>query len=208
LVSSTNASLSLPASGFRASVLNARAEAARAVNVPRPPAQSAGAVTLDSLLEGYGAPERLDDQNQWFCPTCREHVCAEKTMDLWSVPTVLVIQLKRFLTVGYSARKLETPVEYPDEIDMGRFVVGPMSDGTNRYRFYAVSEHRGGLGGGHYTAHAVVEGMGWHSFDDSSAWRAGRASAHDETGAYLLFYQRIEPGEEAAAVQDQESDQT
>jgi ubiquitin C-terminal hydrolase len=208
LVSSTNASLSLPASGFRASVLNARAEAARAVNVPRPPTPPAGAVTLDSLLEGYGAPERLDDQNQWFCPTCREHVCAEKTMDLWSVPTVLVIQLKRFLTVGYSARKLETPVEYPDEIDMGRFVVGPMSDGTNRYKFYAVSEHGGGLGGGHYTAHAVVEGMGWHSFNDSSAWRARRASAHDETGAYLLFYQRIEPGEEAAAVQDEESDQT
>jgi ubiquitin C-terminal hydrolase len=201
-----NAKISLPASGFRERVLKARAEAARAVAIPDPAPRSAGPVTLDSLLEGYGTPERLDEDNQWFCPTCREHVCAEKTMDLWSVATVMVIQLKRFLTVGYSARKLETPVEYPNEIDMGRFVVGPMSEGTNRYRFYAVSEHGGCLGGGHYTAHAVVEGKGWYSFNDSSAYQAGQGSAHDQCGAYLLFYQRIEQGEEPAAVQDQESD--
>ena len=25
----------------------------------------------------------LDEDNQWFCPHCREFVCAEKKLDIW-----------------------------------------------------------------------------------------------------------------------------
>ncbi len=31
-----------------------------------------------------------------YCPRCKAHVCADKKLDLWSLPEVLVVHLKRF----------------------------------------------------------------------------------------------------------------
>ncbi len=31
-----------------------------------------------------------------YCPRCKAHVCADKKLDLWNLPEVLVVHLKRF----------------------------------------------------------------------------------------------------------------
>jgi ubiquitin carboxyl-terminal hydrolase 4/11/15 len=156
-----------------------------------------GGLSLERCLRRMAEPEILDEHNQWFCKHCREHVCAEKKLDIWSVPELLIIHLKRFSTSGYGAAKIETEVEFPDRLDMTPFVVSPRTGPLN-YKLYAVSEHYGALAGGHYTAHALVrpvlgEGAGeWYSFDDTNASRAEAAAAHSSL-AYVLFYERI-PG--------------
>lgn len=64
------------------------------------------------------------------------------------------------------------------------------------YRLFAVSDHFGGLGGGHYVAVArnSVDGQ-WYQFDDSSVSEVDeRVAADRRQSAYMLFYQRIEPG--------------
>jgi ubiquitin carboxyl-terminal hydrolase 4/11/15 len=58
------------------------------------------------------------------------------------------------------------------------------------YELYAISNHFGGLGGGHYTAYAKNNGK-WFDFNDSSV-RAVSESSICGSGAYILFYQRIE----------------
>ena len=61
------------------------------------------------------------------------------------------------------------------------------------YELYAVSNHYGGLGGGHYTAYCQVEGQGWVNFDDTSASNMDAAkleTAGARESAYLLFYRR------------------
>jgi len=58
------------------------------------------------------------------------------------------------------------------------------------YDLYAVSNHYGGLHGGHYTAYGFNQQMNkWYSFNDSSVSSAD----HDDVvsqGAYLLFYRK------------------
>ena len=66
------------------------------------------------------------------------------------------------------------------------------------YDLYAVSNHFGGLGGGHYTAYCRMEDDGWHCFDDSHVSPADESSVQSKA-AYLLFYRRrheaqLEPG--------------
>ncbi len=56
------------------------------------------------------------------------------------------------------------------------------------YDLYAVSNHYGGLGGGHYTAYAKNNGK-WYDFNDSSV-RACTQSSICGSGAYILFYKR------------------
>lgn len=148
--------------------------------------------TLADCLGMFGAPERLGQTDAWFCPRCRDHVRATKELTLWSAPPVLVVQLKRFAFSRHQRSRINTTVDFPvSGLDMGPFLAGPSAQGAV-YDLFAVSEHMGGLGGGHYTAQvrSVADGK-WYDCDDSMVRPAG----HDGQGAvtssaYLLFYQR------------------
>lgn len=58
------------------------------------------------------------------------------------------------------------------------------------YDLFAVSNHFGGLGGGHYTAFCKLNETGsWFCFDDSSAYEVP-ADRILSPAAYVLFYRR------------------
>jgi ubiquitin carboxyl-terminal hydrolase 4/11/15 len=64
------------------------------------------------------------------------------------------------------------------------------SHGEAVYDLLAVSNHYGGMGGGHYTAYAKNKDDGrWYYFDDSSV-TALSEDAVVTKAAYVLFYQR------------------
>ena len=56
------------------------------------------------------------------------------------------------------------------------------------YDLYAISNHFGGLGGGHYTAYCKNAGK-WYEFNDSSC-RGTSEGSITGSGAYILFYKR------------------
>jgi hypothetical protein len=184
-----------------ASQFNIRAVAAKAVRWAAAMAEAQQTrdrppITVQRCLEMLSEPEVLDEQNKWFCRHCKKHVCANKKLDVWSVPPLLLIQLKRFIGGAYSTTKINTDVAFPDILDMSQYVTGPVVQGL-RYRLYAVSEHAGSLEGGHYTAHALVRplegtrGDGqWYSFNDATVEQSQVDSAHTSL-AYVLFYERI-----------------
>ena len=167
----------------------------RSMNMPK----KKEPIRLEQCLEYFSMEEILDEQNKWFCPRCREFVCAQKKMDIWSLADNLVIQLKRFVAGRVSSsKKYDGMIEFPDELDMSSYVLGPQKGASLKYRLYAVSEHSGGLGGGHYTARCLVapqdqseHGGHWHYFNDSMCRRCSISDAHT-TQAYILFYERIE----------------
>jgi ubiquitin carboxyl-terminal hydrolase 4/11/15 len=173
----------------------ARRHVSEAAVVPEPSAHaSAGssAISLATCFGLFGESEKLDENNEWFCPGCRTFVQADKKIDIWSVPEVCLIHLKRFSGSGVYSHKVETLVDFPDELDLAPYVVGPQPPEDLLYVLYAVSEHSGSTMGGHYTAHAVVasgDAPEWYSFNDSSCYGADAAGAHSEL-AYVLFYQR------------------
>ena len=58
------------------------------------------------------------------------------------------------------------------------------------YDLYAVSNHFGGMGGGHYTAFCQMpDDQGWYDFDDSHVSGLD-ASKVQSSAAYVLFYHR------------------
>lgn len=48
-----------------------------------------------------------------YCPNCKKHQQATKKFDLWSLPKILVVHLKRFSYSRYWRDKLDTVVEFP-----------------------------------------------------------------------------------------------
>jgi ubiquitin carboxyl-terminal hydrolase 4/11/15 len=155
-------------------------------------------VSLRECFEFMGECEQLDSGNRWLCPKCGQQVCAVKKGDLWRVGEIVIIQLKRFIRTGYRLRKLEAFVDFPERLNLREFIRGPQNESDQWYRLYAVSNHMGGLSGGHYTAHAIVQdpfGNGdtdaaWWAFNDSLVMPASRNSWRTPS-AYVLFYEKI-----------------
>jgi hypothetical protein len=145
-------------------------------------------VPIETCLDMFASDEVLDSDNEWFCPHCRQFVCANKKMDLWMLPNVLVIHLKRFMRTASSPMKLETKVEYPHMIDLSERVVGPNGE-LCQYRLYGAMYHYGGLSGGHYVARTFHrQTKKWYLFDDANVKPV--PSGSHTTDAYVLFYAR------------------
>ncbi|XP_064175645.1 ubiquitin carboxyl-terminal hydrolase 15-like isoform X1 [Anguilla rostrata] len=145
---------------------------------------------LKDCIQLFTTKEKLGAEDPWYCPNCKQHQQATKKLDLWSLPPVLVVHLKRFSYSRYMRDKLDSLVDFPlSDLDMSEFLINPNA-GPCTYDLIAVSNHYGGMGGGHYTAFAKnKEDDKWYYFDDSSVSPASQDQIVSKA-AYVLFYQR------------------
>ncbi|KAJ2356222.1 hypothetical protein GGF43_002208 [Coemansia sp. RSA 2618] len=158
---------------------------------PRPSAggQRQRNVTLEDCLAEFTRPEQLGEEDPWYCGTCKEHQQATKKFDLWRVPEILVVHLKRFQHSRAWRDKIDVLVDFPlTGLDLTQTVAGP-SGGELVYDLHSVCNHYGGMGGGHYTAYALnPEDNKWYDFNDSSVSEVHDPDSVKTTAAYMLFY--------------------
>jgi ubiquitin carboxyl-terminal hydrolase 8 len=86
-------------------------------------------VTIEDCLRSYCSEERLDGDDIWRCPRCKQEREATKQITLTRAPQYLVVHLKRF-SAGHSesARKVRTPVDFPlRHLDMEPFMLPPLT---------------------------------------------------------------------------------
>ncbi|CAF0758967.1 unnamed protein product [Didymodactylos carnosus] len=153
--------------------------------------QKQSPITLLDCFKHFTTKETLSDHDQWYCPTCKELKDATKKFDLWLLPKVLIVQLKRFNYTRYFRDKIDLFIDCPiHELDLSQFVLNPDEKQNAKYDLIAVSNHMGGLGGGHYTAHAKnFLNQKWHTFDDSSVSSIDEQNVVTKS-AYVLVYQQ------------------
>ncbi|KAJ1516421.1 Ubiquitin carboxyl-terminal hydrolase 15 [Coelomomyces lativittatus] len=104
-------------------------------------------LSLTDCFKQFSMLEQLTHPNDLvYCSTCQSHLAAEKKVDLFRLPPVLVITLKRFGSSDtYYRQKLTDLVTFP--FDM--VLEDVPSQSLYTYELYAVSNHYGSLGGGH-----------------------------------------------------------
>lgn len=169
-------------------------------------------ITLEDCLDEFTKEERLGEDDLWYCPRCKKHQQATKKFELWKVPDILVVHLKRFSNSRMLRDKIDAFVDFPiDGLDLSqrveeRLIVKKWEDAGNNadelgidksssnepllYDLFAVDEHLGGLGGGHYRAYAKnFKDDTWYHFDDTHV-SASKARDSVNPNAYLLFYRR------------------
>lgn len=215
-------------------------------------------LSIERCMDMFTAKERIQEA---YCGRCKTHRPATKTMDLWRLPPLLVIQLKRFCYTQVSRRKLHHHVDFPlrglqlesfvakqrqpkrmqesglqywlflggklqqDGLNGDNIVNGDVqqpveeirgtkatdSPGQRRvstplldapataavrgedgflYDLYAVVNHVGALGAGHYFAYVLSEKDGkWKCFNDHQCKDIDEKEVVSST-AYILFYRR------------------
>lgn len=215
-------------------------------------------LSIERCMDMFTAKERIQEA---YCGRCKTLRPATKTMDLWRLPPLLVIQLKRFCFTQVSRRKLHHHVDFPlrglqleafvakqrqpkrmqesglqywlflggklqqdydldgnsasgePPADQGeanrtksgdspaqRRVSTPLLDAPATaavrgedgflYDLYAVVNHVGALGAGHYFAYVLSEKDGkWKCFNDHQCKDIDEKEVVSST-AYILFYRR------------------
>lgn len=144
--------------------------------------------TLDDCLNEFIKPEQLNDK--WFCPKCQTMVTATKKYDIWKVPPILIIHLKRFSFNNQKWGKSEGLVTYQLEgLDLGIYTASSQRE-PPIYEAFARIDHSGSLENGHYWA-AVKNrtNMAWYAYDDSLVKPLDKDDLISPQ-AYVLFYQK------------------
>jgi len=59
---------------------------------------SRGGIQMKECFEQYSVEETLGGDDQWYCSNCKEHRDITRRLELWKVPKIMCIHLKRFTT--------------------------------------------------------------------------------------------------------------
>uniref|UniRef100_A0A3P9BHQ7 Ubiquitin carboxyl-terminal hydrolase 8 n=1 Tax=Maylandia zebra TaxID=106582 RepID=A0A3P9BHQ7_9CICH len=155
------------------------------------PLASTSKCSLQDCLRLFSKEEKLTDNNKVFCRHCKAHRDSTKKLEIWKVPPILLVHLKRFSYEGRWKQKLQTSVDFPlDSLDLAQYVIGPKQS-LKRYNLYGVSNHYGGLDGGHYTAYCKnAAKQRWYKFDDHEVSDISTSSVKS-SAAYILFYSTL-----------------
>ena len=150
-------------------------------------------VSVMDCIAKYCEREQLDESDAWYCNQCKEHVRAWKQFSMYTPPPILIVHLKRFHYSQTTHRrdKIDTLIDFPlTDLDLRGVVKHSNWDHEPIYDCYAVSNHFGGLGGGHYTAYARGDDGTWSNFDDSRVTSNVDESEVVSKAAYCLYYKR------------------
>ncbi|XP_020575008.1 ubiquitin carboxyl-terminal hydrolase 5 isoform X1 [Phalaenopsis equestris] len=159
---------------------------------PLPKRSRGEPLSLYACLDAFLREEPLVPEDMWFCPKCKEQRQASKKLDLWRLPEVLVIHLKRFSFSRSTKQKLETFVNFPiHDFDLTDYLANKGNSQRQTYELYALSNHYGSMASGHYTAHIkLFEENRWYNFDDSHVSSINEEEVKS-AAAYVLFYRRV-----------------
>lgn len=143
--------------------------------------------SLLDCFDQYCAKENLEDDNAWFNDETGKRENARRGIVYWSLPDVLIIDLKRWTESGNKVNKL---VSVPLEgLDLSGYVKG-----YNKHRYvyelYGTCNHSGGALGGHYTAHVKNANGQWYSFNDTRVDQI-ETSRVVSPSSYCLFFRKI-----------------
>jgi ubiquitin carboxyl-terminal hydrolase 4/11/15 len=144
-------------------------------------------------IEKFCAMEQLEETEMWYCNRCQKHVQAWKQFHVYRAPPILIVHLKRFQYSASTHRrdKIGVFIDFPLEgLDLTEQAMHWTTGEKPIYDCYAVSNHYGGLGGGHYTAYALNDDGVWCHYDDSRVTSHVDPKEVISQAAYVLYYRR------------------
>jgi ubiquitin C-terminal hydrolase len=124
------------------------------------PIPSRSSCTITDCLASFTEVESLGRQDGYRCEKCKCNVAATKQLQIYHLPNILMLHLKRFSSSGVLGRfsslsKNNGSVRLTLKgLDLAPFCnpLGIKNGKSTLYDLIGVSNHSGSLGGGHYTA--------------------------------------------------------
>lgn len=157
-------------------------------------------IDISNCFDSFMNKEKIESK----CEKCGvNELCMQ--VDIWRVPDILIVSLKRFAFQHGVFDKIDQPVSIPFyAFDISQWVKGVEISGgltlstttlQNAYDLYSIILHSGSLGGGHYTTLVKIrkdDDSMWALFDDMNLYMVKEDPDNllVAKNAYMLFYRR------------------
>lgn len=153
---------------------------------------SPSVVSLLDCFDLFVQEETMDGDNAIVLEKTGERVSATKKMSFWTLPTLLIIDVKRFHgSKGTKEfRKNQVFIDFPlENLNLAKYVVGyGASDYV--YDLYGVCNHHGSVLGGHYTSMVKNADNKWFHFNDAVITEIKEIKEIKTPYAYCFFYRK------------------
>ena len=175
------------------SYVSHRFETFRVLETDIPPTDN-GQLSLADCLKWSTRETQLDESDSYECDKCKQRSRSIRKMNVWRLPPVLIICVKRFIA-SYSNGQLRldknnTNISVPEELDMSTYMtVADIAKGATKYELYAIAHHIGNQHGGHCYTNLKSPDNTWFVVDDANIVKLSHPSFNDST-SYLLFYRK------------------
>lgn len=70
-------------------------------------------INLHDCLEAFTKEEQLGDEEKYYCSKCKQHQLASKKLQIWRLPPILIVHLKRFQLLNGRWVKSHKIVRFP-----------------------------------------------------------------------------------------------
>ena len=164
--------------------LNVTPEPFFMIDLPIP--QHTKTPSLIDCFDLYVEGEILEGVNAWYNEETNTKESIKKKISFWSLPKILVIDLKRF---NRNAQKNQIRIDFPIDLNLSKYVIGYKKNSYN-YELFGVCNHSGGVLGGHYTSYVKNANNKWYHFNDNSVAELGSNESIISPKAYVLFYRK------------------
>jgi len=144
--------------------------------------------TLKDCFDLYVQGEILRDENAWYNDTTKQKENVHKKISFWSLPTILVMDLKRN-NANNIYNKNQILVDFPlTDMNLSSYVIGYKKE-SYIYDLYGVCNHSGTTYGGHYTAFVKNANGNWYHFNDTNVTQVTQEQIVTSK-AYCFFYRK------------------
>jgi ubiquitin carboxyl-terminal hydrolase 8 len=145
--------------------------------------------SLFDCLDLYCQKESLEGDNAWYNDKTKLKENASRGIIFWSLPDVMIIDVKRWSHQNNQLKKINTIVHAPiTNADFSGYVKG-YNSASYIYDLYAICNHHGGALGGHYTATIKNANGKWYVFNDTVVNEIPESQVIT-SGAYCYFYRK------------------
>ena len=150
--------------------------------------------SLLDCFDLYVEYELMDGDNSIEIEGSDEKVSAKKSISFWSLPNILVIDIKRF-NISHTIntmKKNQVMIDFPlENLDLSKYVIG-YDKNSYIYDLYGVCNHSGSLLGGHYTAFVKNMNDKWYHYNDTIVTEVKIEEQIKTPKAYCFFYRKRE----------------
>lgn len=148
--------------------------------------------SLIDCFDLYVEYELMDGDNSIQIEGSNEKVSAKKSISFWSLPNILVIDIKRFNTSTTIMKKNQIMIDFPlENLDLSKYIIG-YDKSSYIYDLYGVCNHSGSLLGGHYTAFVKNMNNKWYHYNDTTVSEVKIEEQIKTPKAYCFFYRKQE----------------
>lgn len=143
--------------------------------------------SLKDCFDLYVEGETLDGDNSVFNEKTNKKEACKRSISFWSLPNILVIDIKRF---NYRNQKNQILVTFPlENLDLSEYVSG-YNKNSYIYDLYGVCNHSGSVLGGHYTSFVKNANGKWYHFNDTIVSEIALQQLIITPKAYCFFYRK------------------